>query len=145
MFQSNLYISFANNLIFDNGFRSLFYLRIGGYHPILEALYKPSQAIDFEHNTHIGGGMVLPHPFCIVINGAAVIGKNCTILHGVTIGIGSNGIPTIGDNVYIGCGATIIGDVHIGNNCKIGANAVVLKDVPDNCTAVGNPARIIYK
>ena len=52
-------------------------------------------------------------------------------------------VPHIGDNVFIGAGAKILGDIKIGNNVKIGANAVVTKDVPDNCTVVGNPAVII--
>ncbi|MNG29745.1 Serine acetyltransferase [compost metagenome] len=74
-----------------------------------------------------------------------MIGENCVIRQGVTIGNRKSGddVPTIGDNVDIGAGAVIIGKIKIGDNVKIGANAVVLKDVPDNCTAVGNPARHI--
>lgn len=97
---------------------------------------------------------ILPHDLCgIFIASTAIIGKKCTILQQVTIGgnpaayDGSAPISkaaTIGDNVIIGAGAKIIGDVKIGNNVRIGANAVVLRDVPDNCTAVGVPARIIY-
>lgn len=65
------------------------------------------------------------------------IGCNCTILHNVTIGAGRGGAPTIGDNVYIGAGAIIIGDIKIGDNVKVGAGAVVFKDVPSNSTVVG--------
>ena len=81
----------------------------------------------------------------IIISYRAHIGKNCTIMQQVTIGERGGGekAPKIGDNCFIGTGAKILGDVVIGNNVKIGANAVVVKDVPDNCTAVGVPARII--
>jgi serine acetyltransferase len=82
----------------------------------------------------------------IIISHYAKIGKNCVINQQVTIAQCSNNkAATIGDNCFIGAGAKIIGDVKIGNNVKIGANAVVVKDIPDNCTAVGVPARNIYK
>ena len=87
----------------------------------------------------------LPHHLNgIIISHYAKIGKNCTIHQQVTIAQDENNkSATIGDNVYIGAGAKIIGNVTIGDNVKIGANAVVVKDVPSNCTAVGIPARII--
>lgn len=85
----------------------------------------------------------------IIISRKCKIGKNATILHQVTIGTKittekcmreADGIaPVIGDDVYIGAGAKIIGNIRIGNNVLIGANAVVTKDVPDNCTVIGNP------
>ncbi len=87
----------------------------------------------------------LPHHLNgIIISHYAKIGKNCTIYQQVTIAQdGENKSATIGDNVFIGAGAKIIGNVKIGDNVKIGANAVVIKDVPSNSTAVGVPARII--
>jgi len=76
-----------------------------------------------------------------------VIGKNCNISHQVTLGIANRGthkgVPIIGDNVYIGPGAKIIGDINIGNNVAIGANCVVTKDVPDNAVVVGVPGKVI--
>ena len=68
--------------------------------------------------------------------------------NGVTIGIkkvGANKAPQIGNNVDIGCGAVIIGDIKIGNNVLIGANSVVTKDVEENCTVVGVPAKVIKR
>lgn len=88
----------------------------------------------------------LPHHLNgIIISHYAKFGKNCTIYQQVTVAQNdyTNKAATIGDNVVIGAGAKIIGEVTIGDNVKIGANAVVVKDIPANCTAVGVPARII--
>ena len=91
-----------------------------------------------------------PHDFYgIFISGGAKIGANCTIFHQVTIGSNTlsdskkRGAPIIGDNVYIGAGAKIIGGIRIGNNVRIGANCVVTHDVADNCTVVLTSPRII--
>jgi serine O-acetyltransferase len=95
--------------------------------------------------THLGFGAhfetrpSFPHGlYGIIVSHEAVIGKNCVILHQVTIGVRDHdgGCPVIGDNCLIGAGAKIIGNVHIGNNVKIGANSTVTKDVPDNATVV---------
>lgn len=81
----------------------------------------------------------------IVIAGEAIIGENCYISHQVTIGRSHNGVPQIGDNVYIGPGAKIFGGIKIGNNVRIGANCVVFQDIPDNATVVLEKPRIIIK
>lgn len=83
----------------------------------------------------------------VIIHKRAVIGSNCNIGSNVTIGGRSNhqSVPVIGDRVYIGTGAKILGPITIGDDVKIGANAVVLMDVPDNATAVGVPAKIISR
>ena len=91
----------------------------------------------------------LPHGIMgTVINQYSVIGKNCTIFHGVTIGNDYKDVknaPQIGDNVLIGAGAKIIGKIRIGNNVKIGAGAVVTQDIPDNATVVMEKPRVIIK
>ena len=81
--------------------------------------------------------------FGIVINPKTIIGKGTIIQHGVTLGINKGGTPIIGEKVYIGAKATIIGPVKIGNGAKIGAGALVITDIPAGCTAVGVPARVV--
>lgn len=101
---------------------------------------------DIPPTTVIGEGTVFVHNgLGCVVNECAIIGKNCKILQNVTIGGRGegSGTPIIGDNVLIGAGACILGGVKVENGVKIGANAVVLKDVPENVTVVGIPAKII--
>ena len=100
------------------------------------------------HNTQIGPGLLLNHGH-VIIDGRTKIGALCSIAPFVTIGLDTGGPdsshagPTIGRYVFVGTGAKILGGVTIGDNARIGANAVVMCDVPTNCTAVGVPARII--
>lgn len=82
------------------------------------------------------------HPMNSYIN-AKSVGRDLSILHNVTIGKSKGELPTIGDNVFIGCGACVLGGINVGNNVYIGANCVVVKDTPDNCTIVGNLAYIV--
>ena len=89
------------------------------------------------------GTFITYHGLGVVIHKNVVIGKNCCIRQHVTIAGGRGGIPTIGDNVEINAGAVIVGPVHIGNYVRIGANAVVIQDIPDNCTVVGVPAKVV--
>lgn len=87
----------------------------------------------------------------IFISSGAYIGKSAVIFHQVTIGSNTlkdskgNGAPEIGQNVYIGCGAKIIGNVKVGDNVRIGANCVITSDIPDNCTVVLEKPRIITR
>lgn len=89
-------------------------------------------------NTQIGGGLRLPHPTGIIINPDSSIGPNCMIFHQVTLA----GAVTVGGHVDFGAGCKVIGPVTIGDHVTIGANAVVTKDLPAGCTAMGVPARI---
>lgn len=104
-------------------------------------------ACEISSKMNIGGGNTLLHNgLGCVIHPKSTIGNNCRIHQNVTVGGNKGyGLPIIGDNVMIGAGAVIMGEIHIGNNVKIGANAVVMQDVPDNCVAVGVPARIIKR
>lgn len=121
----------------------------------LRRLYYIKRADAFNNasmGTHMNCGAQfatspnLPHGLNgIIVSHNAVIGANCTIFHQVTIGEGKGGAPTIGDNVLIGAGAKIIGNVHIGNNVKIGAGCIVACDVPDGATVVMGHPRIFVK
>lgn len=99
--------------------------------------------IDIGRITTIGYGLNLAHGFNIAVNNKAIIGNDCTISQCVTIGSNHGTPAVIGDNVYIGPGVCIVENVKIGNNVSIGAGAVVTKDVPDNVTVAGVPAKII--
>jgi serine O-acetyltransferase len=94
-------------------------------------------------DAEIGPGFVIVHSVGVVINASVRAGRNLVVYHGVTLGAVRNKSPILGDNVYIGAGAKVIGGIRIGSDVKIGANAVVTKDVPDGATVVGIPGRII--
>ena len=104
--------------------------------------------ISLPKNCTIGKGLRIWHFGCIFVNADAVIGENCTLRQGVTIGNRheDGGSPILGDEVDLGAYAQILGDVRVGNRCRIGAMAVVLTNIPDGATAVGQPARVVpYK
>jgi serine O-acetyltransferase len=91
----------------------------------------------------IEGGLYIAHPVGTVIN-VSHMGQNCSVIAAVTIGMRNEwAFPVIGDHVFIGAGARVLGAISIGDNAKIGANAVVVNHVPANSTAVGVPARVI--
>ncbi len=115
---------------------------------IYRILYKLVQivaGIELPCEVPVGKGFVIDHSGGIVISGFARFGDNCRIRSGVVVGLSRVGdpcAPVIGNNVDIGTGAKILGNIVIGNNVLIGANAVVLTDVPDDSIAVGVPAII---
>lgn len=102
--------------------------------------------IEIHPGATIGKGLVIDHGTGVVIGETTEIGDNCTIYQGVTLGGTGKDVgkrhPTLGDNVLVGAGAKVLGPIVIDSNSKIAANAVVLKDIPQNSTAVGIPARI---
>jgi serine O-acetyltransferase len=100
-----------------------------------------------HYETEIGEGTKIAYGgIGVVIHKNAVIGRNCVIESNVTIGGRNNdrNVPVIGNNVLIGTGARILGNVHIGDKSIIGANAVVIHDVPACCSAAGIPAKILH-
>ena len=103
--------------------------------------------IEIHPGAQIGPGLFIDHGMGIVVGETAVIGANCTVYHHVTLGGTGKDVgkrhPTIGDNVLIGAGATILGPVTIGHNTRVAAGSVVLKDLPENVTAAGVPAIIV--
>lgn len=103
--------------------------------------------IEIHPGAKIGRRLFIDHGMGIVIGETTVIGDDCTIYHGVTLGgtgkDKNKRHPDLGNNVMVGCGATVLGSIKIGNNVKIGANAIVLKDVEDNKTVVGKDKNLI--
>lgn len=123
-------------------YRNLFYHRIGPVKSAFIQWYRPGDRyFSISSTTKIGNSMWIAHPYATIIN-AESIGSNFSCIHCTTIGA-HKGRATIGDNVSLGANVAIIGNVHIGNNVIIGAGSVVVKDLPDNCVAVGNPARVV--
>jgi serine O-acetyltransferase len=127
--------------------------RAGPWHKLMRKIAKARHLFwsiltqsDIRPEASLGRNLMLPHPNGVVIHELSVIGDDCMIMQQVTIGmIGEDQVPKIGNRVYIGAGAKIIGKVSVGDDSRIGANAVVMKDVPPFCTAVGVPARVIER
>lgn len=96
----------------------------------------------------IGEGLYISHIGGVHINPEAVLGKNCDVAHRVTIGasaMGRLGSPVLGDDVYIGTGATLVGKIRVGNGAKIAANTLVISNIPEGATVMGVPGRIIMR
>jgi serine O-acetyltransferase len=114
---------------------------------LIKRHYSIKYGITIPRTTQIGPGFYIGHFGGIVVHGDCRIGRDCNISQGVTLGQANRGprmgVPVIGDRVYMGPGAKIVGAVRIGSNVAIGANAVVTRDVPDNAVVAGVPARII--
>ena len=127
----------------------LYKINLKGLARFLSQINRLFTQIEIHPGATIGKNLFIDHGCGVVIGETAIIGNNCTIYHGVTLGgtgkEKGKRHPTLGDNVIIGCCAKILGNITIGNNVKIGANSVVLRDIPDNSTVVGIPAKIINK
>ncbi len=109
-------------------------------------LVEIAAGVSLPAHASIGPGLYIGHFGNIIVHPDTVMGERCSISQGVTIGVlggGRPGVPRLGNDVYIGAGAKILGPVTIGDGAIVGANAVVLDDVPAGATAVGVPARIV--
>ena len=124
--------------------RPVRYLLLAVYLPLF-AVVTLVTGIYLPRGARIGGGLRIWHFGGVFLHPDVVLGENCTLRQGVSIGDRwpGQGVPTIGDDVDVGAGAKILGPVRVGDRAAIGANAVVLRDVPDGHTAVGVPARIL--
>lgn len=105
--------------------------------------------IEIHPGAQIGKGLFIDHGSGVIIGETAIIGNNVTLYQGVTLGGTGKETgkrhPTLKDNVMVSCGAKLIGSFTVGENSKIGAGAVVLKEVPPNCTVVGIPGRVVKR
>ena len=114
---------------------------------MISQIARKMTGIEIHPGATIGSGLFIDHGMGVVIGETAEIGDNCTLYQGVTLGgTGKDSgkrHPTLGDNVLVGAGAKVLGPVNIGSGAKIAAGAVVLKDVPEDSTAVGIPAKIV--
>jgi serine O-acetyltransferase len=140
----NIQFGFITIMTVFPEYRNLFYKRIGTISLFINWLCPKMNTL-FISTNDIGPGLFIQHGFATII-AAKSIGRDCWINQQVTIGYSNKtDCPELGDNVTINAGAKIIGKVKMGNGSKAGANAVVVKDVPDNCTVVGVPAYIIRR
>lgn len=114
---------------------------------LVSQLARHLTGIEIHPGCTVGRKLFIDHGMGIVFGETAVIGDNCTIYHGVTLGGTGKDVgkrhPTLGDNVLIGAGSKVLGPVYIGNNVRIGAGSVVLANIPANTTAVGVPAEVV--
>ena len=141
-------------IVLYQGFHVLVFHRIGHFlyshrcfffARLISQIARFLTGIEIHPGAKIGRRLFIDHGMGIVIGETATIGDDCTIYHGVTLGgTGKDKKkrhPDIANNVMIGCGAKVLGPIKIGDNAKIGANAVVLKDVENNATVIGVPAK----
>jgi len=141
--------------VFFHKFAHLFY--VAGFDliaRILSQIIRFFTGIEIHPGAKIGKNLFIDHGMGVVIGETSEIGDNVTIYHAVTLGGSSPSIdsekqrhekrhPTIGNDVVIGSGAQVIGPINVGNGARIAANAVVVKDVPENATMVGIPAKAV--
>lgn len=150
--------SFAEALWFSPGLHAILLQKIS-HVQFVKGNFKLARAInyfgrfltgaDIHPGATIGKGFFIDHATGVVIGETTIIGENVSIFQGVTLGGVSTSKgkrhPTIGNNVTVGAGAIVLGNITIGDCVKIGAGSVVTKDVPHNCTVVGIPGRVVKR
>lgn len=150
--------SYAEILLLYPGPKAVFFHRLAHFFYVIRFFFLARfmselsrwiTGIEIHPGAKVGKRLVIDHGMGVVIGETAVIGDDCIIFHGVTLGgVKFDPIkrhPTIGNKVMIGTGAKILGPITVGSNVRIGANAMVTKDVPSDVTVVGNPAQILHK
>lgn len=127
----------------------LYTLRIPFIPRLLSQIMRFLTGIEIHPGAQIGAGFFIDHGMGVVIGETTIVGKNVTLYQGVTLG--GTGLdrskrhPTLGDNIVVGTGAKVLGNIKLGNHVKVGAGSVVIHSVPDHCTVVGVPAEIVKK
>ncbi len=149
--------SLVDAFLFDSGFQALVAHRMAhalakAGIPILPAICRRwaigACGIDILPRAEIGGGCIVAHGIGLVIGGRTVIGEDCTLLHGVTLGearFTELDCPRLGNRVTVGAGAIVLGKIEIGDDAMIGAGSVVLADAAAGTTVAGVPARVVGK
>lgn len=151
-------LGFLEVLLLYSGFHAAAFHRINHFLYRMKVPFLPrwfSQiarfftGIEIHPGAEIGPGFFIDHGMGVVIGETAILGSNVTLYQGVTLG-GTGAErgkrhPTLGDNVVVGAGAKVLGNIKLGNNVKVGAGSVVVHPVPDNCTVVGVPAEIVRR
>src|SRR3989338_5489722 len=153
------FLGWLEVLLIYSGFHAVFWHRINHFlHAKLHIPFLPRYVaqwvrlftgVEIHPGAKIGPGIFIDHGMGVVIGETSEIGRNVTLYQGVTLG--GTGVergkrhPTLGDNVVVGAGAKILGNIRIGNGVKVGAGSVVVHSVPDHCTVVGVPAEIVRK
>ena len=117
-------------------------------HTLGYKFFEAFMQMRLDPSSQVGEGLYMTHVGGIHLHPDVVIGKNCNLAHHVTIGtsaMGRKGVPRIGDNVYIGTGASIIGTIRIGDGAKIAANTLVISNIPAGATVMGVPGRVVMR
>ena len=144
-------VMFAANMLLRHNIRYMYLLRKYENRPNLFTKYMlymlgRKYGLEISCDAHIGPGVYLGHPYNITVAEGTTIGKNVNLHKGCTIGRenrgGRSGVPTIGDRVYVGIGAVIVGGITIGDDVLIAPNSFVNFDVPSHSVVIGNPATI---
>lgn len=151
-------LGFLEVILLYSGFHAIFWHRINhSLHGLrvpllprfLSQLVRFFTGVEIHPGARIGPGFFIDHGMGVVIGETTEIGQNVTLYQGVTLG-GTGAErgkrhPTLGDNVVVGAGAKILGNIRIGNEVKVGAGSVVVHSVPDHCTVVGVPAEVVRR
>ena len=137
-------------LFFHRIIHVMYNLKIPFIPRLLSEINRFFTGVEIHPGASIGAGCFIDHGHGIVIGETTVIGNNCVLFHNVTLGGTGKHVgkrhPTLGDNVYVGTGAILLGPIKVGSNVKIGANTFLyMVDIPDNCTVVGTPGVITRK
>ena len=114
-----------------------------------QKVVEVTTGICLPYSAVIGPGLYIGHFSHVILNSDVVMGCDCNLSQGVTIGVSGRGdqrgVPVIGDRVYFGAHATVAGNIRVGSDAVIGANSLVVNDVPDGCTVVGVPAQVVSR
>lgn len=136
-------------LLFHRVAHRLYKLGIPFIPRLISAVARFLTGIEIHPGAVIGRGFFIDHGMGVVIGETAIVGDYVLLYQGVTLGgtgkESGKRHPTLGNNVVVGAGAKVLGNIEVGNNVRIGAGSVVLRNVPSNCTVVGVPGRIIYR